>query len=69
MSLLSSTTSSWLNRLSKVQQCKREERMTRPISQQVGERKHPAITTRLIMILAMKPRQRDGEERIPEEKE
>lgn len=33
----------------------------RPVSQQVGERKHPAITKTLMMIPAMTPMQNNGE--------
>lgn len=51
----------------KLQQCRREERTTRPVcqlSRLVGERKHPAMMTTLIMIVVLMPKRNNGEERI-----
>lgn len=44
----------------------KREGNTRPVSQQVGERKHPAIMTTLMMIKAVTSRQSNGEERKQE---
>lgn len=57
--------SSWLNLLQNSSNVGEKRGDTiRPVSQQVGERKHPAITKTLMMIImAMTPRHNNGEKR------
>lgn len=57
--------SSWLNLLQNSSNVgEKRGDATRPVRQQVGEREHPAIKKTLMMIMAMTPRQNNGEGRI-----